>query len=83
MLPDFYAYAVWFDSAKKGQILLPHWRIIWEYVLSIWRSPLSLYERLCCIEALHTADKRDRISFAERFAKSVASNLERPATGIN
>ncbi|MEH2187644.1 MAG: glycosyltransferase family 2 protein [Nostoc sp.] len=52
MLPDFYGYAVWFDSAKKGQILLPHWRIIWEYVLSIWRSPLSLYERLCCHRSL-------------------------------
>jgi glycosyltransferase involved in cell wall biosynthesis len=25
MLPDFYAYAVWFDSANEGQILLPHW----------------------------------------------------------
>ncbi|MFS0513957.1 glycosyltransferase family 2 protein [Nostoc sp. UIC 10607] len=48
MLPDFYAYAVWFDSANKGQILFPHWRIIWEYILSIWRSHLSLYERLCC-----------------------------------
>ncbi|WP_375496977.1 glycosyltransferase family 2 protein [uncultured Nostoc sp.] len=53
MLPDFYAYAVWFDSAKKGQILLPHWRILWEYILSIWRSPLSLDERLCCHRSLH------------------------------
>ncbi len=53
MLPDFYAYTVWFDSAKKGQILLPHWRILWEYVLSIWRSPLSLNERLCCYRSLH------------------------------
>jgi glycosyltransferase involved in cell wall biosynthesis len=53
MLPDFYGYAVWFDSAKKGKILLPHWRIIWEYVLSIWRSPMSLNERLCCHRSLH------------------------------
>jgi hypothetical protein len=53
MLPDFYAYAVWFDSEKKGQILLPHWRIIWEYLLSIWRSPLSFNEQLCCYRSLH------------------------------
>ncbi|MEH2279818.1 MAG: glycosyltransferase family 2 protein [Nostoc sp.] len=53
MLPDFYGYAVWFDSAKKGRILLPHWRIIWEYVLSIWRSPMNLNERLCCHRSLH------------------------------
>ncbi|MGJ5629989.1 glycosyltransferase family 2 protein [Nostoc sp. CALU 1950] len=52
-MPDYYAYSVWFDSAKKGQILLPHWRIIWEYILSIWLSPLSLDERLCCHRSLH------------------------------
>ncbi|RCJ31082.1 glycosyl transferase [Nostoc punctiforme NIES-2108] len=53
MLPDFYGYAVWFDSANKGRILLPHWRITWEYILSIWRSSLSLNERLCCHISLH------------------------------
>ncbi|AVH67145.1 glycosyl transferase [Nostoc sp. 'Peltigera membranacea cyanobiont' 213] len=53
MLPDFYAYTVWFDSAKKGQILLPHWRIIWEYLLSIWRSPLSWDDRLRCHLSLY------------------------------
>ncbi|MEH2137345.1 glycosyltransferase family 2 protein [Nostoc sp.] len=53
MLPDFYAYTVWFDSAKKGQILLPHWRIIWEYILSIWRSPLSWNDRLRCHLSLY------------------------------
>ncbi|MCF2150594.1 glycosyltransferase [Desmonostoc muscorum LEGE 12446] len=52
VLPDFYAYAVWFDSANKGKILFPHWRILWEYFLSIWRSPLSLYERLSCHRSL-------------------------------
>ncbi|MDF5706847.1 MAG: glycosyltransferase family 2 protein [Nostoc sp. S4] len=53
VLPDFYAYTVWFDSAKKGKILLPHWRILWEYILSIWYNPLSLYERLCCHRSLY------------------------------
>ncbi|QLE42405.1 glycosyltransferase family 2 protein [Nostoc sp. C052] len=53
ILPDFYGYAVWFDSANKGKTLLPHWRIIWEYILSIWRSSLSLNERLCCHRSLH------------------------------
>lgn len=47
-LPDFYAYTVWFDSAKKGKILLPHWRMLWEYTLFIWMLPLTLYERICC-----------------------------------
>ncbi|KAB8334598.1 glycosyltransferase family 2 protein [Scytonema tolypothrichoides VB-61278] len=52
MLPDYYSYTVWFDSSKKGKILLPHWRIFWEYLLSIWYSPLNDYERVCCYISL-------------------------------
>ncbi|NMG05885.1 glycosyltransferase family 2 protein [Brasilonema sp. UFV-L1] len=48
MLPDYYSYTVWFDSSKKGKILVPHWRIFWEYLFSIWYSPLNYYERICC-----------------------------------
>ena len=48
VLPDFYAYTVWFDSAKKGKILFPHWRIVWEYMVSIWLFKLSLYQRIRC-----------------------------------
>ena len=48
MLPDFHAYAVWFDSANKGKILLPHWRIFWEYLRSAWMGKMNLYERLRC-----------------------------------
>lgn len=48
MLPDFYEYSVWFDSANKGKILFPHWRIFKEYLLSISQSSLNLYEQLLC-----------------------------------
>lgn len=48
ILPDFYAYTVWFDSAKKGKLLFPHWRIVWEYMLSVWLFPLTLQQRLRC-----------------------------------
>ncbi|WP_414563595.1 MULTISPECIES: glycosyltransferase family 2 protein [unclassified Anabaena] len=48
MLPDFYAYTVWFDSSKKGKILFPHWRIVWEYMLSIYLFELSIYQRVRC-----------------------------------
>ncbi len=48
ILPDLYAYALWFDSANKGKILLPHWRIVWEYMRSVWLFPLSLEQRLRC-----------------------------------
>lgn len=56
-LPDFYAYAVWLDSANEGKILFPHWRIIWEYSISIWLINLSLYERICCSISLYNQFK--------------------------
>ncbi len=53
-LPDFYAYSVWFDSANEGRILLPHWRVLWEYTITIWLFELSLYERLRCHLNIYT-----------------------------
>jgi glycosyltransferase involved in cell wall biosynthesis len=48
MLPNYYSYTVWFDPAKKGQIVFPHWRIFREYWLSVWQAPISWYERAGC-----------------------------------
>lgn len=48
-LPDFYGYAVWYDSANKNKVLFPHWRIFWEILLSIWQAPLNWYEQLSCL----------------------------------
>ena len=47
-LPNYYAYAVWFDPTKKGQTIFPHWRIFWEYFLCIGRSRISMTERINC-----------------------------------
>ena len=51
-LPDYYAYAVWFDPNNEGKILFPHWRIAWEYWKAIWQTPLTLSERLCCHQSM-------------------------------
>jgi glycosyltransferase involved in cell wall biosynthesis len=48
ILPDFYAYAEWFDSNNKGKILFPHWRIFGEYLRSAWMGKMRWYERLIC-----------------------------------
>jgi len=48
IFPDYHCYAVWFDPAKEGKILFPHWRILWEYCLSIWQAPLNWYEQISC-----------------------------------
>lgn len=47
-LPDYYAYAVWFDPAKKGQILFPHWRILSEYLRCLGQASLSPTELISC-----------------------------------
>jgi len=48
MAPDFYSWSVWLDSENEGKIMFPHWRILWEYTISIWLFPLNLYQRICC-----------------------------------
>lgn len=47
-MPDFYGYAVWFDSANAGKVLFPYWRIAKETVLSVQNANLHWYERLLC-----------------------------------
>ncbi|NEU72877.1 glycosyltransferase [Hassallia byssoidea VB512170] len=53
MIPDFYGWSVWLDSANEGQIIFPHWRILWEYTLSVWLFPMNLYQRICCHVSLY------------------------------
>jgi glycosyltransferase involved in cell wall biosynthesis len=47
-LPDFYSYAVWFDSSNQSKILLPHWRVLGEILLSIWQAKIKWHEKLVC-----------------------------------
>ncbi|MEO1670747.1 MAG: glycosyltransferase [Cyanobacteria bacterium J06631_2] len=52
LFPDFHAYAVWFDPAKEGKILFPHWRIFGECLATVWNAPISWYERIICYLAV-------------------------------
>jgi glycosyltransferase involved in cell wall biosynthesis len=52
MMPDYYLYTVWFDSSKEGKILFPHWRILWEYLRSVFYGSLNWDERICCYISL-------------------------------
>ncbi len=69
MLPDFYSYTVWFDSSKNGQVLFPHWRILWEHTLSVWLFKLSLYERLCCHTSIYKQLKGTEYLLLKDFIK--------------
>jgi glycosyltransferase involved in cell wall biosynthesis len=46
--PDYYGYTIFFDPGKKGKILFPHWRVLREILISIWKAPLGWHERLLC-----------------------------------
>ena len=38
----------WFDPAKKGKIVLPAWRLFFEYGAAIRRAPLGVYTKASC-----------------------------------
>lgn len=43
----------WFDPEKANSIVLREWKILKEFLLSIWRVPLGLTERLrCCFQLI-------------------------------
>jgi glycosyltransferase involved in cell wall biosynthesis len=45
---DDYKYAEWWDPKNKGQIILPHWKILAEYLHAINSTPLSWVEKAYC-----------------------------------
>lgn len=46
--PSPYARTGWFDPAKDGQPVFPAWRIFFEYIVSIYRSPLGWNQKMPC-----------------------------------
>lgn len=45
-------YAVWFDPKNKGRLLLPNWRIFYEYFSAVRSVSLKKADRLRCYHAL-------------------------------
>lgn len=43
-----YSRSVWFDTNKKGTVVFPGWRLLYEYLLGVKRSRLNLIEKLKC-----------------------------------
>jgi hypothetical protein len=52
ILEQHHMRGAWFDPALAGKRVLPHWRILIEYVRCIRRVPLSPGERLRCYREL-------------------------------
>ncbi|MBE2220132.1 MAG: glycosyltransferase family 2 protein [Anaerolineae bacterium] len=46
--PDYYSYTDWFDSSKKGKLVLPNWKMLYEFAKTPWQVSLNLTDRAYC-----------------------------------
>jgi glycosyltransferase involved in cell wall biosynthesis len=46
--PGASALAAWYDPSKQGKIVLRNWRLLFEYLVSITRTPMGLSARARC-----------------------------------
>ncbi len=51
MLEDRATYSEWFDISNKGKLLLPYWRIYFEYFKLVAFQPMPLKSRYWCFRA--------------------------------
>lgn len=45
---NYMHYTAWFDPTKKGKIVFPHWKMLYEYYRSLGGAKISLRERILC-----------------------------------
>lgn len=45
---NFRGLAAWFDPANRDKIVLPHWRLLRQYLLAIQRAPIGWREKTAC-----------------------------------
>jgi glycosyltransferase involved in cell wall biosynthesis len=45
---NFRGLAVWFDPANRDKIVLPHWRLLRQYLLAIQHAPIGWREKTAC-----------------------------------
>ena len=67
-MTDRYQYAAWFDPSRAGKILLPYWRVFWEYSRSVGRARISMAKKLRCCGYLC----RSLVSYRRKLVRDVA-----------
>ena len=43
---NYHTYTVWFDPSKKGKLIFPAWKIVWESYRSLWIIPIKTSDRI-------------------------------------
>lgn len=59
--PDRQSRTSWFDTRKRGKLVFPSWRQLFELLGVIWTGPISLPEKLYCTAHMFTWIKRRRV----------------------
>ncbi len=62
----------WWDSTKKGKIVFPEWRWVWEYFKAVQQAPLKLGDKLQCYAVLSGLT----IKFIPRLGRDVVIGFE-------
>jgi glycosyltransferase involved in cell wall biosynthesis len=62
----------WWDASKKGRVVFPEWRWVWEYLRAVRKTPLPLATRLACYAAMAGLYGK----FAPRLARDLLIALE-------
>lgn len=75
--PDYHAYTVWFDTAKRGKITFPNWRILFENTRALWKSNAPFAVQARCYTYLLRWTKRHRAFLAYDLRIAARMLLER------
>lgn len=81
--PSRHVRQAWFDPTRAGKVTFPHWRLLFEYLVSINRAPLAWYERLWCYIYVARRAARDRhhlvknLILKEQKLKKTCDHLKR------
>ena len=56
--PSPYDRMIMYEPAKAGELSFPHWSLLTDFLVAIWRAPITTSERLNCLVQMHIWMKR-------------------------
>jgi glycosyltransferase involved in cell wall biosynthesis len=74
---SYAAVAAWFDPARRGSIVLPSWRLCFEYARALAQVGLGPIDKLLCYWAIVRWTKFMRMAMARQLYHAVRAALRR------
>ena len=69
--PDYEDRAVWFNPSLKGKIQMPRWRWFFEWLRSIFHSPIGMFDRIKCVLEVCKWATCNRVNMEKEFTYRV------------